>query len=268
MTDGYDLDASAPDVVALQAAFQARSDKAANLPGARLDLAYGSHPRHWMDVFSAGSDAPTLVFFHGGFWKAGSKDARRFPAPVWLARDVSWVCVNYRLVPEFGLADCVDDARAAVAWIAENAEGLKLDPDRLHVTGNSAGAHLAAMVAAADAETSGLVKSLAVVSGLFDLAPLTRARTNEWLRLSESDARGLSPSNHLCPRELPVLVGFGGAETEAFKSQSRGFARACLDAGNPVEVFQSPGADHFQIIGEYGTPGTLLFEHLTRLVTA
>lgn len=268
MTDRYDLFASAPHVVALQAKLQSLSNTAAILPGAQLDIAYGSHPRQKLDVFSSGPDAPALVFFHGGYWRAGSKDARRFPAPAWNAQGVSWICVNYRLVPEFGLADCVSDARNAVTWIAENAKALKLDPSQLHITGNSAGAHLAAMVCANDAEVSQHAKSLTVVSGLFDLVPLLISRPNEWLQLTEHEALDLSPSTHLPAQDVPVLVGCGSAETEAFKEQSGSFASECLSAGNLVRQFESPDADHFQVIAEYGTSGTMLFERLAELIMA
>ena len=63
-----------------------------------------------------------------------------------------------------------------------------------------------------------------------------------------------------------VLIGCGEAETEAFKSQSRDYAEACRAAGIPIEVFESPDANHFQIIGDYGSPGTPLFDRHEKLV--
>ncbi len=259
--DGYRLNAETPAARALQAEFAQRSAECAALPGARLNLRYGPHERHALDVFSAGPEAPALIFFHGGYWRAGSKDARRFAAPHWLARGVSWVAVNYRLTPEFGLADCVADARAGFAWISGNARAIGLNPDALHLSGNSAGAHLAAMVAAEYPACS-----LAVVSGLFDLIPLIKTEVNQWLRLDTSEARALSPVNHLPARPMPVLTGVGGAETEAFKTQSRRYGEACRRSGNPVRSLQSPGRDHFQMIAEFGQPGTPLFTALADMI--
>lgn len=270
MKSDYDLDPGTPRVVALQADYEKRSNDAARRPAARLDIAYGALDRQRLDVFSAGPETPVLIFFHGGYWRAGSKEARRFPAPAWNDRGVSWVTVNYRLAPEARLSAIISDARDAVAWIADNAAALDLNAADLHVTGNSAGAHLAAMTAAAhwnDRNDRPVgIQSLCAVSGLFDLSPLISETSNEWLRLTEKTAHEASPIHHPPPPDLPVLIGWGGAETRAFKRQARLYADACRKAGLRVHLFDSPSTDHFAIIGEYGTPGTPLFTHLEQQV--
>ena len=269
MSGGYDLDASAPSVQARLAEYESRSAMAAGLPNAQLDVSYGPLPRQKLDIFSAGADAPAIVYFHGGYWRMGSKDSRRFPAPEWNRIGVSWAAVNYRLLPEHGIADAVSDARRAVVWLAENARGCGLDSRQLHLSGNSAGAHLAAMAAAESWNSGGPrpeAASLSVVSGLFDLSPLLSTPANEWLGLTPDLAAELSPSLALPAPDIPVLVAWGEAETEAFALQSRRFADQCRNHGNPVAESRSPGADHFDIIGEYGSPGTPLFEALSRLV--
>ena len=269
MNTGYDLDASAPATLALQESYTRRSNEASGLPNARLNISFGAHPRQRLDIFGAGPDAPALVFFHGGYWRMGSKDSRRFPASAWNRRGVAWVTVNYRLLPGNTLADAVADARAAVHWLAEHAASFGIDLDRLHLSGNSAGAHLAAMAAAADWNKGvrrPAIASLAVVSGLFELAPLIPTAANEWLRLTPDLADTLSPAHHLPSPDLPVLVAWGGAETEAFVCQSQSYADLCRNNGNAVTECCSPAADHFQIIGEYGAPGSPLFAELSRLV--
>ncbi len=266
MNSGYDLDATVPAVVALQRHFTARSDEAAELPGARLDLAYGDEPRQRLDIFPAGPMDPVLVFIHGGYWKTGSKDGRRFPALEWAGRGVSWVCLNYRLLPQATLADAVDDVRSALLWLVKHGAAHSIDPGQLHVTGNSAGAHLAAMGAAADWEARPLIASLTLISGLFDLAPLREKTAQDWLALSAAQARTLSPIHHLPPPDIPILIGWGGDETPEFDTQSRAFAKACQANGNPVDLFDSPGKNHFEIIGDYGHPGTPLFSRLEALL--
>ena len=269
MAGGYDLDMTVPTTVAAQADYERLSSQIAGTSNASLDIAYGPHARQSLDIYPAGELSPGLAFFHGGFWRAGSKNARRFPAPVWNRLGVAWIPVNYRLLPEYRLEDAVADARSAMAWLNENAAGYGVDPDRLHVTGNSAGAHLAAMTAAAEGDRSWRqvrVASLSVVSGLFDLMPLIKTPANEWIGLTEESAAALSPINSMPPRELPVAVGWGGTETEAFTAQSRGYAEACRSRGMNAKCFVSPGKDHFQIIGEYGEPGSALFEAIRQLV--
>jgi len=262
MTHGYDLDAASPSAAANQARYASLSETVSALPGAALDVAYGDHPRQRLDVFPAGTGAPVVIFFHGGYWRAGTKDARRFMVPHWRERGVSWVGVNYRLTPDAALSDCVDDARDAVAWLHARAAVYGLDPDGFHVTGNSAGAHLAAMVAAGDTDRPVPLRSLCVVSGLFDLAPLAGTKADDWLRLDARTIADLSPLAHLPPATLPVVASCGGAESEAFKEQTRRYAQACRANGNDVTEADSPGNDHFMVIGDYADPKTDLFRKL------
>jgi acetyl esterase len=94
-----------------------------------------------------GDALPTIVYYHGGGWVTGTLDsidglcrrlATRAPAVV--------VSVDYRLAPEHPFPAAVDDAAAALSWVASVAADLGGDPDRLAVAGTSAGANLAAAV--------------------------------------------------------------------------------------------------------------------------
>ncbi|WP_439358572.1 alpha/beta hydrolase [Bradyrhizobium sp. DASA03007] len=91
---------------------------------------------------------PTLIFFHGGGWVLGDLDShdilcRRLS----IASKATVIAFDYRLAPENKFPAAVNDAIAAVNWVFENARGLQLDPDRIGVGGDSAGANLAAIVA-------------------------------------------------------------------------------------------------------------------------
>ena len=96
---------------------------------------------------SAGGDAPparTLVHFHGGGWTLGTLDSIDGPCRELATRaDAVVVSVDYRLAPDHPFPVAVDEAAAAVEWVAENATAFGGDPDRLGVSGTSAGAALA-----------------------------------------------------------------------------------------------------------------------------
>lgn len=91
---------------------------------------------------------PVLMFFHGGGFTIGSI-ATHDPLCRELARlsGCAVVSVGYRLAPERRFPTAVDDAWAALRWLAAHAQSLGLDPRRLAVGGDSAGGTLAAVSA-------------------------------------------------------------------------------------------------------------------------
>ena len=91
---------------------------------------------------------PVLVYFHGGGWVIGSLDShdptcRELAA----AAGCAVASVDYRLAPEHRYPAAAEDGYAAVRWIAESADELRLDPQRIAVGGDSAGGNLAAAAA-------------------------------------------------------------------------------------------------------------------------
>ncbi|GJD51874.1 Acetyl esterase [Methylobacterium crusticola] len=91
---------------------------------------------------------PCLLYLHGGGWVLGSIESHD-----WVCRrlaNLTGACVasvEYRLAPEHPFPAAVEDAAAALAFVAREAEGLAVDPARLAVGGDSAGGNLAAVLA-------------------------------------------------------------------------------------------------------------------------
>ena len=96
---------------------------------------------------------PTLVFYHGGGWVAGSKDAALMSFMPWI--DMGWNVVNvgYRLLRVAGAPAAVEDAQCALRYITADAQAkqFNIDRSRIVVTGESAGGHLALIAAMAPA---------------------------------------------------------------------------------------------------------------------
>ncbi len=97
----------------------------------------------------AASKAPVLVAVHGGGWQIGSRDFYRYWG-LFLARNGYAVfAIDYRLGKPGVYPAAVYDAKAAVQFVRAKAADYDLDPDRIGLIGNSAGAHLSALVALA-----------------------------------------------------------------------------------------------------------------------
>ncbi|TBV07978.1 alpha/beta hydrolase [Phytopseudomonas dryadis] len=97
--------------------------------------------------------APLLIYVHGGGWSAGHARASGafsdFPAVLarFAARGYAVASINYRLSGEARFPAPLEDVRAAMAWLREQAATYALDADRVALWGGSAGGHLAALAA-------------------------------------------------------------------------------------------------------------------------
>ena len=90
---------------------------------------------------------PVLVFFHGGGWVLGNLETHDSMARALAARsDCMVVAVDYRRAPEYRFPAAIEDAYTVTRWVANNAEAIDADADRLAVGGGSAGGNLAAVV--------------------------------------------------------------------------------------------------------------------------
>jgi acetyl esterase len=91
---------------------------------------------------------PGLIFFHGGGWVLGDLSSHDILCrQLANAAKCAVLAIEYRLAPENKFPAAVDDAISATRWAFRNVEDLKLDPARIAVGGDSAGATLAAVVA-------------------------------------------------------------------------------------------------------------------------
>ncbi|GLZ10224.1 alpha/beta hydrolase [Actinomadura sp. NBRC 104425] len=100
------------------------------------------------ETVPVGSLAPVTVFFHGGGWVFGDLDSQDHYARVVATRSKTIVVsVDYRLAPEHRFPGAVEDAYAALQWVARNASSFGADPQRIALFGESAGGNLAAVTA-------------------------------------------------------------------------------------------------------------------------
>ena len=243
------------------------------MPG-KLDIAYGdaSGPRQMLDVFAPDTDgAPILVFIHGGYWFFNSKDPRRFPAREFVPRGIAWVPINYRLAPTVPMSEIVADVRSAVQWLYQHAGEYGCDPERIYVSGNSAGGHLTAELLSDDwpgqyGLPADVVKGACAISGLYELEPLLECEPNEKLRLDLASARRYSPIYHLSGQATPSIIACGGNESAEFRRQTAAYADILDEAGFPVTHMEVAGHDHFSIIGELTNPESPLFRAVIGMI--
>jgi acetyl esterase/lipase len=119
----------------------------------RPDLVYAEHDGTTLfgDLYlpKGHAKAPVLVAVHGGGWRAGSRRSYRYWG-LFLARlGYAVFAIDYRLEKPGMYPAAVYDTKAAIQFIRAKAADFDLDPDRVGLIGDSAGGHLASLVALA-----------------------------------------------------------------------------------------------------------------------
>lgn len=211
----------------------------------------------------AGTGLPGVLNLHGGGWVQGNPEQSAWFASRVAARTgVVVVSPEYRLAPEDPFPAGVEDAWAALQWLAQEAEGLDVDPSRLAVMGDSAGGGLAATVAlmARDEGGPALRAQVLIYPGVeayerwpsedehADAPVLTSRNMRSFVRLYLGDAYGTtdwraSPIRHRDHAGLPpALVVVAGRDPLA--DNGRRYARVLGEAGVSVRLEEFGRAIH------------------------
>jgi arylformamidase len=267
-TDPFLIRAVVPDFDAISAGFARDSDAARARLRHSPDLAYGEGPAARLDLYFPKGEGPWPVhmFLHGGYWRANRKEDYGFVAVPVAATGAAAAIVEYPLMPDARMATLVGHVRRAAEWLAEHGAALGLDPSRLTASGHSAGAHLATFLAArAPHEAAAPAvrpRALLLVSGIYDLAPITNSFLQKEIGLTDEEVARWTPLAAEPVPDVVRLLAVGGEETEPFHDQAADYARR---AGQRARVRTVPGLDHMSIAAALrgdGGMGPLLAETL------
>ena len=241
----------------------------------RRNERYGPGPLQVIDLFPAKAPmSPVFVFIHGGYWRALSKDHFGFIAEPLLDAGAAVAMVEYDLCPSVSLATVVEQVAEAVTWVRGQARSINGNPDRLVIAGNSAGAHLAAMMLSRDwndgpgneRNNGTFIQGAVLVTGIYDLAPIPHIPVREDVALTPQDIERLSPLR-LKPRvKAPVVVAVGGDEPALWIDQSARYHRNLVAAEMESEYMVLPGHHHFSISRCIAEPEGRLFRAMRRLL--
>lgn len=121
-------------------------------PPTEADVRYGPHERHALDFYRAAAPGPTpvLIFFHGGGFTGGDKRSFAARAPEYTAAGISVVSANYRYSRQAAYPGPMLDGARVVQFVRSKARGWGVDPDRIALSGGSAGATMALWIALHD----------------------------------------------------------------------------------------------------------------------
>lgn len=256
---------SAKDFAGVLARHETETDALWTRPGLSVerDRVYGRAPRARLDVVrpAGAGPFPCLAFVHGGFWQEGSKTGSGFAAAALARAGWASALIGYTLAPQARLRSIVEEVGEGVTFLAANAGSLRLDPTRLVLAGHSAGGHMAAAIVCgkAGAAAAQLVAGVALVSGVYDLAPVAASYVNDEVNMNAAEINRLSVLGSRPVRGIPVHIVVGADEPEAFIAQSRALNEAWSGGNSQTSFREVPGRDHFDVLDELSDPASPSF---------
>ncbi|SFG97907.1 alpha/beta hydrolase [Sulfitobacter dubius] len=208
---------------------------------AQLNVRYGPSDRQKFDFFQPeGVSRGTVVFVHGGYWKAFDKSYWSHLAAGPLARGYAVAMPSYDLCPDVRISEISTQIAAALTEVANRTQGA------IVLSGHSAGGHLVARMTdplLLGAEVRDRITRIVPISPVADLTPLLQTEMNDTLRLDEAEAAAESPMNMTPPHGVDVTVWVGADERPVFLEQAENFARSW-----GAKQVVAEGKHHFDVI--------------------
>jgi len=206
----------------------------------------------WIFGESIRTPKPAIVFFFGGGWNSGSPAQFEAQARHFAERGMIAIVADYRVKSRHNVqvVECVKDAKAAIAWVRENAKRLSIDPNKIAAAGGSAGGHLAAATGTirgigSDEAPNAMIlfnpaTTLAPI-GDFN-PPVNKDRVS--VERFGVEAEKISPAHHIGAHTPPTLILHGKADTTVPYASVVAFESEMKKAKRPCKLVGYEGATH------------------------
>ncbi len=202
---------------------------------------------------------PAIAFFHGGGWAFGSPTEFHEACRRFAAKGFVTFSFQYRLTikedgtyphPDITLVECAKDARSAIRWLRANAVELGIDPQRIVVSGQSAGGQLAWGTVLFDdineaddnLEISPHANALLLYSSNYNTV---EAWADMLMDQRRKEIWSISPYHNLKAGLPPALAFHGNKDSMVAYYIVQLFAARMRELGNPFELITLDGRDHY-----------------------
>lgn len=205
---------------------------------------------------------PGIVLFYGGSWLGGEKEQLKCYATYFAQHGFVAATPQYRLREEGRWPNSVQDAKCAVRWMRAHAKEYSIDPDRIGVSGNSAGAYLAMMVAYTPgvaefegdggwAEFSSAAQAVVEIYGPTDFTQYIKRDHDAIVKYMNGHYLNdparfafASPINHIGPATPPTCLIHGTVDMLVPVEQADKLAQKLMEADVPYWYSRVNGWPH------------------------
>ena len=199
---------------------------------------------------------PVLVFFHGGGLRNGDKSGSGHIGMAFAAEGVGVAVANYRLSPTVAHPEHAEDAARAIAWVKKNIATRGGNPEKVFMTGHSAGGYLSGLLVVdprylktQDLSPNDLAGSIPI-SGFFYVHEIAADRPKDVWGEEERGWKNASPSSYVRGDAIPMLFVYADGDADWRREQNERFAAELSAKGsNDIDTVEIADRDHNGIVG-------------------
>ena len=224
-------------------------------------------PAQQLNVFAPRKHGPpkdVLLFIHGGSWNSGKKSTYNFFGNRLARKNIVAVIIDYPKSPAANYDEMSTDAALAVKWVKENIGRYGGDPQKIFISGHSAGGHLAALICTDDTYFNKLkmqqpVKGIVLIDAAgLDMYGYLQSENfgsgNTYLQTFTTDPatwKQASPLYHLHPGLPPILIYRGGKTYPSIEVSNEKFITALHGLGYKTPYHILKGKKHVAMITQF-----------------
>ncbi len=217
-----------------------------------------------------------FVFIYGGTWNSGKKSLYSFLGNRMARKDVVTIVIDYPKSPQSNYDEMATDVAKAVKWVKENVARYGGNPDKIFVSGHSAGGHLAALVSVRDDYFVKLgianpIKGTILIdaAGLDMYSFLKQANypdDNTYIQTFTNNPdnwKAGSPVYHLHKGMPPMLIYVGGKTYPSIKMGNELLVADLKKLGYTPPYYILERKKHIPMITQFLNPGNKRYKEIT-----
>jgi len=218
-------------------------------------LAFGPEPRQKLDIYvpvDLTPPAPVVLFFYGGGWQGGDRTDYLAFGQAFTSAGMVVVVADYRVYPQVKYPGFVEDAAGALAFVRAHAAQYGGDPERIFLTGHSAGAYNAVMVAsepkflAARGGSLDWIRGVIGIAGPYNFLPMSDpVYVDMFHGTNNTDSM---PVYHVDGPRPPMLLISGRDDDTVRLSNTNDMSESLKRFGSDVKVIFYKGVGHVGVI--------------------
>ncbi len=246
------------------------------------DVSYGSDPLQKLDLCAPKGQKslkPVHIYIHGGAWQIGDKKGSYDHGKFYCDEGIVFASINYRLSPKDIHPAQAQDSAAAVRWVYDHIGEYGGDRNNIHLSGHSAGAHLAALIGSdpkylgAHGLSPTLFKTVIPVdTASFDFSNKTRPRfvqkiVDRTFGTSPEELAEASPITYArSNKNLPPFLLFVTKKRDDAMKQTQAFHDAIKSSGGESQMYAIDGLSHREMNKGMHDPDSLISKTILKAI--